>query len=203
MQPELLVGLGALGVVNTRNDPRNLEHVLGDLRGHDVAIVAFGDGHETVGVLDSGPAQHIRVSSIADDLVALEIAGQDASRSGPRELIRVAVDDDDLVAGAIHLGRYLRTDSTASHNHELQGGLIIGRPWKRLLQSLLGFGLLRFPFTFMGVMAIGIGLWVLVYLAGHHGLDSGSEGIALATVALSWAFAAYVLIRRLRRGPQG
>ena len=55
----------------------------------------------------------------------------------------------------------------------------------------------------MGVMAIGIGLWVLVYLAGHRGLDSGSEGIALATVALSWAFAAYVLIRRLRRGPQG
>jgi hypothetical protein len=61
---------------------------------------------------------------------------------------------------------------------------------------------LRFPFTFMGVMALGIGLWVLVYLAGHRGLDSGSQWIALATVVMSWAFAAYVLVRRLRRGPQ-
>lgn len=54
----------------------------------------------------------------------------------------------------------------------------------------------------MGVMALGIGLWVLVYVAGHRGLDSGSQWIALATVVMSWAFAAYVLVRRLRRGPQ-
>jgi uncharacterized membrane protein len=54
----------------------------------------------------------------------------------------------------------------------------------------------------MGVMSLGIGLWVLAYLAGHRGLDAGSQAIALATVAISWAFAAYVLVRRVRRGPQ-
>jgi hypothetical protein len=54
----------------------------------------------------------------------------------------------------------------------------------------------------MGAMALGIGLWVLVYLASHRGLDSGSREIALTTVVISWAFAGYVLVRRLRRGPQ-
>ena len=61
---------------------------------------------------------------------------------------------------------------------------------------------MRFPFTFMGLMALGLGLWVVVYLAGHPGLDSGSRGIAGATVVLTWGFAVYVLIRRIRRGPQ-
>ena len=61
---------------------------------------------------------------------------------------------------------------------------------------------LRFPFTFMGVMALGLGLWVLVYLSGHPLLDPASRGIAAATVVTTWGFAAYVLIRRIRRGPQ-
>jgi hypothetical protein len=54
----------------------------------------------------------------------------------------------------------------------------------------------------MGLMALGFGLWVLIYLAGHRGLDAASQGIAAATVGLSWGFAAYVLIRRVRRGPE-
>jgi hypothetical protein len=54
----------------------------------------------------------------------------------------------------------------------------------------------------MGLMALGLGLWVLVYLAGHPLLDPASQGIAAATVVLAWGFAAYVLIRRIRRGPQ-
>jgi hypothetical protein len=54
----------------------------------------------------------------------------------------------------------------------------------------------------MGVMALGIGIWVLAYLAGHGGLDPASQAIAGATVLISWGFAAYVLIRRVRRGPQ-
>src|SRR2546422_194533 len=37
--------------------------------------------------------------------------------------------------------------------------------------KLLRFGRVRFPFTFMGVMALAIGLWVVVYLAGHRSLD--------------------------------
>ncbi len=54
----------------------------------------------------------------------------------------------------------------------------------------------------MGVMALGIGVWVLAYLAAHRGLDAGSQTIAAATVLISWTFAVYVLVRRLRRGPQ-
>ena len=54
----------------------------------------------------------------------------------------------------------------------------------------------------MGVMALGLGLWVLVYLSGHPLLDPVSRGIAVATVVITWCFAAYVLIRRIGRGPQ-
>jgi uncharacterized membrane protein (DUF441 family) len=68
--------------------------------------------------------------------------------------------------------------------------------------ALLGFGRLRFPFTFMGLMALGIGIWVLAYLTGHRGLDPMSQAIAATTILISWTFSAYVLIRRVRRGPQ-
>ncbi|HXC79559.1 MAG TPA: hypothetical protein VNU19_21210 [Candidatus Acidoferrum sp.] len=61
---------------------------------------------------------------------------------------------------------------------------------------------MRFPFTFMGLMALGIGIWVVVYLAGHRGLDPAAQTIAGATVLISWSFALYVLVRRVRRGPQ-
>ncbi|HYM65763.1 MAG TPA: hypothetical protein VEW68_00580 [Patescibacteria group bacterium] len=61
---------------------------------------------------------------------------------------------------------------------------------------------MRFPFTFMGAMALGIGLWIVVYLAAHQGLDPASREMALATAAVCFGFGAYVAIRRLRRGPQ-
>src|SRR5438309_674366 len=67
---------------------------------------------------------------------------------------------------------------------------------------LLGFGRLRFPFTFMGVMALGIRVWVLIYLAGHRWLDPAAQAIAGTTVVISWGFGLYVLLRRVRRGPQ-
>ena len=51
-------------------------------------------------------------------------------------------------------------------------------------------------------MALGLGIWVAAYLAIRRGLDPVSEGIAVATILISWAFGAYVLIRRVRRGPQ-
>ena len=54
----------------------------------------------------------------------------------------------------------------------------------------------------MGVMALGIGIWVLAYLVGHRGLDPVSQVIAAATILISWSFGAYVLVRRVRRGPQ-
>jgi hypothetical protein len=53
----------------------------------------------------------------------------------------------------------------------------------------------------MGVMALAIGIWVLAYLLGHT-LDTASQAIAAATILISWSLGAYVLIRRVRRGPQ-
>ena len=67
---------------------------------------------------------------------------------------------------------------------------------------LIGCGRLRFPFTFMGFMAIAIGLWVIVYLALHRSLDSGSQELAAATAVACLGFGLYVLIQRVRRGPQ-
>jgi hypothetical protein len=54
----------------------------------------------------------------------------------------------------------------------------------------------------MGVMALGIGVWVALYLVIHPGLDPVAQGIAAFTGVISFAFGAYVLIRRVRRGPQ-
>ncbi len=68
--------------------------------------------------------------------------------------------------------------------------------------TLLRFGRVRFPFTFMGLMAVGIGLWVVVYLAGHRGLDQGAQEMAAVSAAACFGFGGYVLVRRVRRGPQ-
>jgi hypothetical protein len=54
----------------------------------------------------------------------------------------------------------------------------------------------------MGLMAIGIGLWVVLYLAGHAQFDAGPRAVAEATAVVCFGFGAYVLIRRVRRGPQ-
>ena len=59
----------------------------------------------------------------------------------------------------------------------------------------------RFPFTLLGLMAIAIGAWVAVYLTMHPGLDPVSNGLAFATAVGALIFGAYVLVRRLRRGP--
>ena len=69
-------------------------------------------------------------------------------------------------------------------------------------RGLLGFGRVRFPFTFMGVLALAIGLWVVVYLVGHRALDPLAQELAIGTAAVCFGFAAYVLIRRVMRGPQ-
>ena len=61
---------------------------------------------------------------------------------------------------------------------------------------------MRFPFTFMGVMALAIGLWVVAYLAAHRSLDTVSQELAGGTALVCFGFAAYVLIRRVMRGPQ-
>lgn len=61
---------------------------------------------------------------------------------------------------------------------------------------------MRFPFTFMGLLALAIGVWVVIYLASHRALDQGSQEIAGATALVCFGFGLYVMVRRVRRGPQ-
>ena len=68
--------------------------------------------------------------------------------------------------------------------------------------GLLGFAPVRFPFTFMGFVALAIAVWVGVYLASHRALDAGSQELAAGTAIVCLAFAVYVFVRRVRRGPQ-
>jgi len=67
---------------------------------------------------------------------------------------------------------------------------------------LLGFERVRFPFTFIGVLALAIGVWVVVYLLAHRALDPVSVVLAGGTALLCFGFGGYVLIRRVIRGPQ-
>jgi hypothetical protein len=77
-----------------------------------------------------------------------------------------------------------------------------GRLGSRRPARALAFLAVRFPFTFLGLTALVFGLWIAVYVASHPGLDSGSRDLAIGTIVLSWAFGAYVVVRRVRRGPQ-
>jgi hypothetical protein len=54
----------------------------------------------------------------------------------------------------------------------------------------------------MGVLALAIGVWVVLYLFGHRALDPVSTGLAGGAAAVCFGFGAYVLIRRVTRGPQ-
>ena len=54
----------------------------------------------------------------------------------------------------------------------------------------------------MGLMALAIGVFVLLYLAAHRSLDAGSQELAAGTAVVCFGFGAYVLIRRVRRGPE-
>src|SRR4030081_246910 len=73
VEAKFAVSLLADRIIDPADDPRDLEDLLGYLSGHDVSIVAFGDGHEGVRVLDSRLAQKLRVRAIAHDEVAIEL----------------------------------------------------------------------------------------------------------------------------------
>jgi hypothetical protein len=60
----------------------------------------------------------------------------------------------------------------------------------------------RFPFTFMGLVALAIGVWIAAYLAVRPALDPVSRALAAGTAVMCFAFGVYVVIRRVRRGPQ-
>lgn len=76
----------------------------------------------------------------------------------------------------------------------------LGAPSGPLTRGLAWFAV-RFPFTFLGLIAIGIGVWVALYLAIHPGMDPVSVWISYGTAIAAFGFGVYVLVRRLRRGP--
>jgi Flp pilus assembly protein protease CpaA len=59
---------------------------------------------------------------------------------------------------------------------------------------------MRFPFTFMGIVSIGVGVFAVSYLVGHRTLDPVATWLALAAAGLALGFGAYVVGRRLQRG---
>ena len=81
-------------------------------------------------------------------------------------------------------------------------GTPVGAPLGATGRGLLGFWRVRFPFTFMGVMALAIGAWVVLYVAAHRALDQVSQDLAVGTAFVCFGFGGYVLIRRVVRGPQ-
>ncbi len=60
----------------------------------------------------------------------------------------------------------------------------------------------RFPFTFMGLLSVGFGAWMAFYFGRHPFSDPVVALSAWAAAALMVAFGGYVLVRRLRHGPQ-
>jgi len=73
---------------------------------------------------------------------------------------------------------------------------------RRRRMGLIRFWRVRFPFTFMGLLALALGAWAVLYLVVHQTLDATSRGLVAGTAAVCFGFGVYVLVRRVRRGPQ-
>ena len=50
-------------------------------------------------------------------------------------------------------------------------------------------------------MALAIGVLVPVYMLAHPGLDPVSVWLSYGTALVAFCFGGYVVVRRLRRGP--
>ena len=83
--PELGVGLGPQRVVDLGDDPVDAERLGRELGGHDVAVVAFGQGQEDVGALGAGPPEDVLVRAVAADRLAAE-RGRQAVEGGGRDV---------------------------------------------------------------------------------------------------------------------
>ena len=115
------VHLLAQRVEDAGGDDLDAEDVLGDLRGHDVAVVAARRADEGVGVADVDLLEHVDVDAVADVGRAAEVVGQEAERGG------VDVEDEDVVAFAAQLGRQCGADAAAAHDHDLH---LRSHPWR-------------------------------------------------------------------------
>ena len=56
---------------------------------------------------------------------------------------------------------------------------------------------MRFPFTLMGVLALVLGAWIMVYLIVRRPDGPVSGGIEVATAFVMIAFGSWVVWRRL------
>ena len=59
---------------------------------------------------------------------------------------------------------------------------------------------MRFPFTFMGLLSIGMGFWIGLYAVTHPSHDGVTIVLERFSAALFLAFGAYVLYRRVAHG---
>jgi hypothetical protein len=55
----------------------------------------------------------------------------------------------------------------------------------------------RFPFTFMGILCLALGLWIMIYLVIRGPDDPLSGGIEVAMAFVLIAFGSWVVWRRL------
>ena len=88
--PELGIGLGPQRVVDLGDDPVDAELLGRELGGHDVPVVAFGQGQEDVGALGAGPLEDVLVGAVATDRRAAERRRQPIEGGGG------TVDDEHL-----------------------------------------------------------------------------------------------------------
>jgi putative Mn2+ efflux pump MntP len=58
----------------------------------------------------------------------------------------------------------------------------------------------RFPFTFIGVLALGMGVWVGFYTIQHPVRDGVTLAMEIFSGVLLIGFGSYVIYRRLARG---
>ena len=59
---------------------------------------------------------------------------------------------------------------------------------------------MRFPFTFMGLLSIGLGAWIVGYGALHPTDDPVSTALELVPALGLIAFGGWLLYRRVTRG---
>src|SRR6266480_2479084 len=93
IQAEFAVDVLAHRVVDAGDHARYLEDLAGDLRRHDVPVVAIGQGGEAVRRFDPRLAEDVLVDPVAEHHLAGEVVTE------PVERPAVAVDDGDPVAG--------------------------------------------------------------------------------------------------------
>ncbi len=119
--PELCVGRGPQRIVDLGDDLAGRQLLHGELGGHDVPVVALGQGQEQVGVLGPGTAQHVLIRAVAPHGVAGERAGQAV------ECPRRDVQDDHLVAGLVeHLGHRGAHPAAADDDRFHVGSSVMG-----------------------------------------------------------------------------